>query len=197
MTAVAMLVKAPRAGLVKTRLARDVGDACAVDLYRRIGRNVAASAARAGTLTVWFTPEDAESEVRAWLGDREFRPQGPGDLGQRMQRAVAYHLARGDGQVIVIGGDCPGVTESVVRKAATRLATTDVVLGPSLDGGYYLLGLKSQEPSLFADIPWSTDRVLQVTESRCRARNLRLERLAPLRDLDSVEDLRALGLRCP
>jgi rSAM/selenodomain-associated transferase 1 len=196
-TAIAMLVKAPRPGFVKTRLASEVGDACAVALYRRIGGGVAASVESAGPLTVWFTPVDAELEVRDWLGDREFRPQSGGSLGMRMRDAVTHHLAEGERQVIVIGGDCPGVTASVVREAGARLATADVVLGPSFDGGYYLIGLKQAASWLFADIPWSTERVLQITESRCRAHDLRVERLAPLRDLDTAEDMRALGLRCP
>jgi rSAM/selenodomain-associated transferase 1 len=197
MTAIALLVKAPRSGFVKTRLAADVGEACATAVYRQIGSDVARSVARAGPLTVWYAPADEENAVRAWLGDHEYRPQGSGDLGARMQVAVSYHLDRGDGPVVVIGGDCPGVTASVVREAAARLAVADVVLGPSLDGGYYLLGLNAPESALFRDIPWSTDRVLQITESRCRACHLTFERLSPLRDLDTAEDMRALGLSCP
>lgn len=197
MTAVALMVKAPRAGTVKTRLARDVGDHCAVAVYVQLGRQVAEAAARVAPLTVWYTPPDAEPEVRRWLGDHESRPQGPGDLGARMQEAFAAHFARGDVPVIVIGADCPGVTAAVLRDAHARLAEADVVLGPSVDGGYYLIGLNRPEPRLFADIPWSTANVLEITESRCRECDLTVERLSPLRDVDTVEDLRALGLECP
>jgi rSAM/selenodomain-associated transferase 1 len=197
MTAVALFVKAPRPGFVKTRLAAAVGDACAVALYRNIGRTVAHAAARVCPLTVWFDPAGAEREVRDWLGAHEYRPQGPGDLGARMEGALAYHFGRGDGPVIVVGGDCPGVSEDVIRETEAALARADVVLGPSLDGGYYLLGLQQPEPALFSGIPWSTANVFQITESRCRARHLTVELLPPLRDLDTGEDFRALGLECP
>lgn len=197
MTAVALFVKAPRPGEVKTRLAAEIGAPCATALYRRIALDVAQSVAQAARLTVWFTPAGAESEVRDWLGDHEYRPQGQGDLGARMARAVAHHFGCGDGPVILLGGDCPGVTGAVVREAHTRLSRCDVVLGPSVDGGYYLLGLNAPRSVLFADMPWGTDRVLQITESRCAKHDITVERLSPQRDLDTVEDMRALGLACP
>ena len=197
MTAVVLMAKAPRAGTVKTRLAAAVGNDCAVALYRRIGRKVAEEAAQVAPLTVWFTPADAEEEVRDWLGDPACRPQGAGDLGDRMREAFSVHFARGDTPVILIGADCPGVTGAVLREAEACLSRADVVLGPSLDGGYYLVGLNRPEPRLFADMPWSTAGVLEITESRCREHDLVVERLSPRRDLDTVEDLRALDLECP
>ena len=197
MTTVALFVKAPRPGEVKTRLAAEVGAQCATALYRRIAFDVAQSVARAARLTVWFTPAGAESEVRDWLGDHEYRPQGQGDLGARMASAVAHHFGRGDGPVILLGGDCPGVTGAVVREAQGQLGRCDVVLGPSMDGGYYLLGLNAPRSLLFANIPWGSDRVLQITESRCAEHDITVERLSPLRDLDTADDMRALGLACP
>lgn len=197
MTAVVLMARAPRPGMVKTRLAAAVGDECAATLYRRIGREVVEGAAGAASLTVWYTPSDAEQEIRDWLGDHPCRPQAEGDLGARMHEASRFHFARGDTPVIVIGADCPGVTGEVVREAQACLGRADVVLGPSLDGGYYLVGLNRPEPRLFSDVPWGTASVLEITESRCRECDLVVERLSPLRDLDTVEDMRALGLECP
>lgn len=195
MTAVLLLARAPRPGRVKTRLAREIGDEAAVDAYRRVGAGVAAAVGSEFDLTVWYDPPDAEGEMRDWLGDHEYRAQQGGDLGERMSRAFAAHFDRGDRPVLAIGADAPGVGPAIMREAVQALGEADVVLGPALDGGYYLLGLNRPAPSLFEGVPWGTCRVLQVTVALCVAHDLRVRRLAPLRDLDTAADLEALGLR--
>ena len=130
--------------------------------------------------------------MRAWLrGPRvsSFRPQVNGDLGCRLQAAFASHFAEGAARVVVIGSDC-----QIVVQAFRALEHCDVVLGPALDGGYYLLGLKGPHPSLFDAIPWSSARVLAATEARARTLSLATSRLALLRDVDTLTDARALGL---
>ncbi len=194
MTAVLLFAKAPRPGRVKTRLAREVGDAAAVEAYRRVGAGVAAAVAAEFDLTVWHDPPDAEREMRDWLGDHEYRAQRGGDLGERMSRAFAAHFDRGDRPVLAIGADAPGVGPAVVREAVRVLQQADVVLGPALDGGYYLIGLNREACHLFEGVPWGTPRVLQVTVALCVARDLKIGQLAPLRDLDTAADLEALGL---
>jgi rSAM/selenodomain-associated transferase 1 len=194
-TAVLLIAKAPRPGQVKTRLAREIGAAAAVEAYRRVGAGVAAAVGAEHDLTVWYDPPDAEQEMRDWLGEHEYRAQQGGDLGERMCRAFAVHFDRGDRPVLAIGADAPGVGPAVVREAVRRLKEVDVVLGPALDGGYYLIGLNREAPHLFEGVPWGTTRVLQVTVALCVAHDLRVGRLAPLRDLDTAADLEALGLR--
>lgn len=193
MTAVLLFAKAPRPGRVKTRLAAEIGAAAAVEAYRRIGRRVADAVGAAFALTVWYDPPDAREEMQDWLGEREFLPQCTGDLGRRMHAASEHHFARGDTPVVLIGADCPGVTAETIRAAERVLETADVTVGPSQDGGYYLLGLRRPEPGLFAGIPWSTPRVLGITEKYCRERELSIGRLPVLRDLDTAEDLAALA----
>jgi len=192
-TAVALFAKAPRPGRVKTRLAVGIGDVAAVEAYRRVGRRVAEAVGAALALTVWHDPPDARDEMQAWLGEHEFLPQCSGDLGRRMHAACAHHFGRGDAPVVLIGADCPGVTAETIRAAEGLLATVDVVIGPSADGGYYLLGLNRPEPGLFAGVPWSTPRVCEITEKYCRERELSVARLPVLRDLDTIEDLTALA----
>ncbi len=194
MTAVALLAKAPRPGAVKTRLARDIGDVKAAELYRRIGRHVACAIGSAFRLTVWYDPPDAEREMRAWLGEHEYRRQEGVDLGERMRAAFEWHLARGDAPVIAVGADCPAVTAATIREAERLLATADVAIGPSVDGGYYLLGLTRAEPGIFMGVPWGSDRVLGITEDYCRRSQLTVGWLPFERDVDTVEDLAALGL---
>lgn len=194
MTAVALLAKAPRPGGVKTRLARDIGAVAAAEVYRRIGRRVADAVGAGFAPTVWYDPPDAESEMRAWLGELEYRSQRGRDLGARMRAACEWHFSRGDAPVIVIGADCPAVTAETVREAERLLVQADVAIGPSVDGGYYLLGLNRPEPGIFAGVPWGTGRVREVTEAYCRARQLTVGRLEIERDVDTVEDLAALGI---
>ncbi len=197
MTAVLLFAKAPRPGEVKLRLAREIGDEAAVAAYRRVGAGVAAAVGAGFRLTVWYHPPDAVRQMRDWLGRHEYLAQEGRDLGERMAHAFAVHFDRGDRPVVAIGADAPGVTAETVWEAVQALAEVDVVLGPALDGGYYLLGLNRPAHQLFEHVPWGSSRVLKVTVEACAAHDLRIRRLAPLRDLDTAADLDALGLRRP
>jgi rSAM/selenodomain-associated transferase 1 len=194
----AVFVKAPLVGTVKTRLGAAVGHWEATQVYRRVGRLlVRASAAPYYRTVVWYTPARRGRAVRAWLRGpwvSSFRPQVNGDLGRRLRAAFASHFAEGAASVVVIGSDCPGVGRRVIVQAFHALERCDVVLGPALDGGYYLIGLTGPRPSLFDAIPWSSARVLAETEARARTLSLSTSRLAPLRDVDTLTDARALGL---
>ncbi len=200
MTAILLFAKAPRAGSVKRRLSAVIGDEAAVAAYRAVGRRVAMQVAECYPLTVWYDPPDAEGEMRRWLGAHEFRPQVAGDLGQRLSHAFDAHFALGAGQgggVVALGADAPDVNGSTIEVALEALEHADVVLGPALDGGYYLLGLRRPVPELFVDIPWGTGSVLQVTMEACERCHLGVRQLEPLRDLDTAADLEALGLGRP
>jgi rSAM/selenodomain-associated transferase 1 len=193
-----IFAKAPVPGRVKTRLAQDIGSAAATALYRRLGRQVVAAAVGSGYPTiVWFTPPTSHEGVRAWLdgvGAVAFCPQAGGNLGTRLAHAFGRRFAAGDRAVVMIGTDAPGVNRHIVREAFRALRAHDLVLGPSLDGGYYLVGLSAPQPALFRAIPWSTKDVLRVTEGRARELGLTFRLLRPLRDVDSGRDARALGL---
>ncbi len=198
MTSVLLFAKAPRPGDVKTRLARDVGDAAAASAYRALGARVAAAVSAAFPLTVWYEPAGAEAEMRAWLGTRHrYLPQPCGDLGDRLRVGFATHFARQSGPAVAIGADAPDVDAAVVGQAFERLAAADVVLGPALDGGYYLLGLNRPAPAIFAGVPWGTGGVLHETLAICQRERLRVACLRTLRDVDTIEDLRAAGLDRP
>ena len=193
-----VFAKTPVPGRVKTRLARDIGPAAAAAVYRRLGRQVVTAAVGSGYRTiVWFTPPAGRDAVRAWLdglGAAAFCPQAGGNLGTRLVHAFGRAFAAGDDAVVIIGTDAPGVNRRIVAAAFRVLRVHDLVLGPSLDGGYYLIGLSAPQPGLFRAIPWSTKDVLRATEARARALGLTLRLLTPLRDVDSAQDARALGL---
>ncbi len=194
MTAVALLAKAPRPGWVKTRLAADIGTDEAAALYRQVGRRVVEQVGSGYPLTVWYDPPDALDEMRSWLGEREYLPQSAGDLGARMARAFGAHFSRGDAPVVMIGADAPGVTADTVAKAIAALRSVDAVFGPAFDGGYYLIALHHALPALFTGVPWGTGEVLSRTQAIARRAGVHVALLEPLRDLDTGEDVEALGL---
>ena len=177
---------------------RRIGPAAAAALYRRLGRQVLAAAAGPGYQTiVWFAPSASRDAVRSWLdglGAAAFHAQAAGNLGTRLAHAFARSFAAGDRAVVIIGTDAPGVNRRIVTAAFRSLRAHDLVLGPSLDGGYYLIGLSAPQPALFRGIPWSTGDVLRATEAEARVLGLSVRLLEPLRDVDSGSDARALGL---
>ncbi|GMV48633.1 MAG: hypothetical protein NBKEAIPA_03465 [Nitrospirae bacterium] len=114
------------------------------------------------------------------------------DLGTRMHHTFETLFGQGYRRVCLVGTDVPSLPLTHYRDALEWLTRHDVVLGPAMDGGYYLIGLTKPQPSLFADIPWSTDGVLALTEQKTQQAGLSTAVLPTWRDIDTVEDLRAL-----
>lgn len=193
MTAVLLFAKAPRPGRVKTRLAAEVGDAAALTAYRAMGARVTHQVGDRYQVTVWYDPPDALWDMRGWLGDLAYEAQRGRDLGARLAHAFRTHFQRGDAPVIAIGADAPAVNADVIGAAEHALRDADVVLGPALDGGYYLIGLARDMPDVFADVPWGSATVMEVTLERCRRLGRAVGCLPPLRDVDTLADLRAFG----
>lgn len=187
-----VFLKAPRPGSVKTRLAAALDDEAAAAIYRvLVARTLGVFEGSEG-VELWYSPDEAEAEVRG-LGRPGWRlqPQGPGDLGERLRRAVSGAFGEGAREVVVVGTDTPAMEREDLEAAWTRLADHDVVVGPAVDGGYWLLGLRKDCPGLFAGIPWSTAEVLSATLARAADLGLRVGRLRELRDVDTLEDWRA------
>ncbi|MBH0190124.1 MAG: glycosyltransferase [Nitrospira sp.] len=118
------------------------------------------------------------------------------DLGQRMHRTFADLFAKGYKQVIIVGTDVPTLPLSVYQEALAMLSRSDVVLGPALDGGYYLIGLKQPAEQLFAGVPWSTDQVLGATQRNAKTLGLSVELTTAWRDVDTIADLQSLITEC-
>ncbi len=185
------LLKAPRLGEVKTRLARALGPRRAVQIYRRLVESQAARLPAGWPVEIHYAPRGARRELHAWLGSRgHFRVQRGIDLGARLVTAFAGAFARGASGALAIGGDCPGLDATRLRAAARALRRNDVVLGPACDGGYYLIGLRLASPKLFAGIPWSTGEVLRETRRRARQQGLRVHLLDRLEDVDDLASWR-------
>ena len=192
--ALIVFARAPELGRVKTRLAAGLGDVAALGIYRRLADQVI-SAVRASdsySIIVAYTPAAAEHAMREWLGPSiVLRSQASGDLGARMAGAIGDALAAGAERVVVIGTDCPDLDAQVVETAFRQLASSDAVLGPATDGGYYLIGMSRLHPELFDDIPWSAPDTLRVTLERARASGISIALLDERHDIDTADDWRA------
>lgn len=185
-----LFLKAPRPGLVKTRLAREVGAEEATRIYRRLVEHQVAQLPAEWPVDVWVEPPEAVDEMRAWLGaDFQYGGQCPGDLGDRLRQGIKESLARGGETVFCLGGDCPGLNEEILRTAARVLdERAEVVFGPTHDGGYYLVGMKKEIPALFTGIPWSTTETLAVSLAKAHEQGLPVALLPKLSDVDTKAD---------
>lgn len=198
MRALGIFAQAPIPGRVKPRLAEDVGPSTAAELYWQVGRRVVTSVAGSGHRTIiWFTPPTEAAFVREWLdgvGRVELRPQGGGGAGERFVQAFARHFGDGARRVIIVSTDCPGVDRRHITEAFAALDAADVVLGPTLAGGVYLIGLREPQPTLFRGVQWSSAAVPAQLRTRAADARLGARVLRPLRAVETLQDARALGL---
>jgi uncharacterized protein len=194
-----IFAREPLPGAVKTRLAAAVGEHVAAELYETMLQDVLKTARQLGdveTVVYWA----CEEEALPILAERYrccSRRQSPGNLGQRMQAAFEEMFATGCELCCIIGSDAPDLPLSYILEAYRLLATlqTDVVFGPSRDGGYYLLGLRQVCAPLFTNIPWSSADVLEQSLTAARNLGLSAALLPEWQDIDTVEDLRAFQVR--
>lgn len=174
---------------MKTRLAEKIGASAACDAYQKLVRVVLNRIDSIRDVQLRYSPDDAQSEVHPWLrGSWTLSAQGSGDLGERLTRAFAESFADGARRVVIIGSDCPWLSDGDIKEAWNDLETHDLVLGPARDGGYWLVGLREPKPELFSGISWSTGTVLEQTLEHARVRGLRFHLLRELRDVDTLGD---------
>ena len=186
-----LFVRNPELGKVKTRLAAAVGPEKALDIYSRLLRHT-----RQVTQNL---PVQKRVYYAGWVAENDIWPkeqygkrlQPPGDLGEKMEAAFATAFAEGYTSVVIIGSDCLQLTPDILRQAYHELSRHDVVIGPALDGGYYLLGMKQLHPELFRNKRWSTEHVLPDTLQDIQTLRLTYSLLPRLSDVDHVEDLDA------
>jgi hypothetical protein len=195
-----VFVKAPRAGKVKTRLSKGVGEGAAVRLYRQFVLDLLdlVGPGRAD-IVVHHDPPGADGEIRQWLGHGyAYRPQQGADLGERMANAFEAAFAEGGDRALLVGTDLPDLPSRHIEAADQALGAADAVLGPSGDGGYYLIGFtrNGYEPAVFQGIPWSTDAVFRITEKILIRSRRSLHILPEWQDVDTLADLHALLQRC-
>lgn len=193
---IVVMAKAPVPGLAKTRLQGALGADGAARLAERMLHTTLAQALEAAgeaAVLLAITPDGGHPVFDELARDRRvmLRPQGDGDLGRRMHRALVAALDDADAALLV-GTDAPALEAAVLGRAADALADHDAVFVPTLDGGYVLVGLRRPAPWLFDGMTWSTPRVMQQTRERLRAHGWRHAELPALADVDEPVDLRHL-----
>lgn len=181
-------------GKVKTRLAPVIGVEGAASVYRSFLVCLLHRMRHAGdSREVTYAPDNASEAFETLacpvVDDWQLHPQGIGDLGARMERFFERNLGR---PTLLIGSDSPTLPVHYLQEAATLLASYPIVLGPSEDGGYYLIGVNGPLPPVFSGIDWSTGQVWQQTVARLKATALPYAVLPTWYDIDSNEDLRRL-----
>ena len=196
--ALVVFARVPALGKVKPRLAASIGEGAALEAHRELAERTLATAESLPECTrvVAFAPDDDAPAMREWLGERvRFEPQGPGDLGRRMQDAVVRRLDEGADRVAIVGTDCPDMTAADVERAWTALDTADVALGPSTDGGYWLVAVRTPHDAIFRGVQWGTSETLPETLGRAVEAGLRVVLLGRKTDVETVVDWRAWKAR--
>lgn len=187
-----IFTKNPIKGKVKTRLAKDIGDSKALEIYqyllqytRKVTQSIDADKA------VFYA--DFVDMTDGWHNAHytKFAQEGE-DLGARMKNAFAQGFAKGYSRVVIIGSDCVQITQNIITNAFEALETHDVVLGAAKDGGYYLLGMCRLYAQVFENKPWSTSEVFAQTLQDFEQARATVYQLPQLSDIDTVADLHTL-----
>ncbi len=184
----------PRVGMTKTRLIPALGPAGAAALQKRLAEKTVATARQAamriGARLVFCHDGGNAHQLCQWLGGRPIRylAQTTGDLGRRMHLAMQRAFDVGARRVVLVGTDIPGLTTELLEEAFSALHESHLVFGPSIDGGYWLVGM-AKPANIFADIVWSRPDVLERSLALARKKGMTSHMLAPLNDLDTPDDL--------
>ena len=190
-TCVAVFARAPKLGTVKTRLANALGDVLALEVHCTLLRETLDNVLNPDryALELWLAGDSGDLEAEPGRPEVKLWQQVEGDLGERMLAAISQMTATGR-QAIIIGCDCPLMSRAYLDRAAAVLQDHDLVIGPSEDGGYTLIGMHRPISELFVDMTWSVPSVLQETLRRAAELDLRVAQLNTLWDVDTVADWR-------
>ncbi len=184
----------PEPGKVKTRLLTGLTAEHAAKLHENMTEVTLSWAKsffqnRLDCIEIHYSGGDKQ-QMKSWLGQEfEYVPQGDGDLGRRMIQAFDQNFSNGINEAILVGTDAPQLTVFHAKLAFDSLKVHDVVLIPTKDGGYCLIGMKRSIPDLFGSIKWGTQTVFEDTLKRTKDLGLSVKVLKPLRDVDRPEDI--------
>lgn len=184
--AIIVFEKNPRLGKVKTRLAETIGDQKALEIYQFLLGLTHSVVDITPFHKVIYYSDFIPKEVKK--GNYSFGLQEDGDLGNKMSHSFLETFEKGFEKVLIIGTDCPEITPELLHEAFEVLEENDAVIGPALDGGYYLLGMKSYHPELFLNMKWSTSSVYEETIKKLLGSDISYGVLHVLNDIDTEED---------
>lgn len=184
--ALIVFLRLPEKGKVKTRIAETLGEEAALDIYKKLASSTLKALSGLTCLVyLYFDPGLPDETNR--LPEFIYRPQTTGDLGKKMAHAFEEVLQHHP-SALLIGSDCPYLTADIIQQSFMALDECDAVLGPAVDGGYYLIGCHAVHPTLFENMPWGTNMVLPETIHQIQALRLKHTLLETLQDIDSADD---------
>jgi hypothetical protein len=192
--ALILFAKYPVKGKIKTRLAETLGDdfvywfykICAEHTFSEVDKLISVI-----DIIYFFYEGNKEDRVKDWVGrDFIFCKQSGSDIGIKMRNSFSRVFTSGIHKAVIVGTDIPDLTSEIIVEAFNSLNDCDVVISPSEDGGYYLLGMKKLYPFLFQDIKWSTDKVLNQTLDKIHTKGINKKVLKTLNDIDTEDDLK-------
>ncbi len=191
-----IFAKLPRAGDVKTRLGEAIGMQEAAEIYKQFAEHAFTLGKQllemGGRVHVFYDPAASEDAIRTWVGPLfQLSPQHGERLGDRMRNAFEVTFAEGLKRAVIIGTDVPELDLLTLERAFETLARHDVVIGPSSDGGYYLLGMNAPTKELFDGVTWSSATVYPETIRTLHRLNLSFAQLNELADIDTITDYKA------
>lgn len=183
-----IFVKNPVAGSVKSRIAATTGTDKALEIYLQLQEVIRSTVCQLTDIqkVVYYSDEICHTDE--WENDVFVKRKQKGtDLGMKMYNAFAEYL-RHHRKVILIGSDCPYITVNIIRNAFSALSDSGVVIGPAVDGGYYLIGMKELHKEIFENINWSTEHVFAQTKERIDKLMVSLSLVEKLSDIDTEQD---------
>jgi len=185
-----VFVKNIKLGKVKTRLAKTIGNQAAFEVYSELVKVTEDAIKNIETDTrIYFSDVIIETK---WKNDYKAVQIGD-DLGERMKDAFKKGFDDGYERIILIGSDLPDINSEHIENGLNALQNNEVVFGPAIDGGYYLIGLAELKAYVFDDKPWSQSNLLEVTLKELQQKEVAYSLLRPLNDIDTFEDLEASG----
>lgn len=198
MPSIVMFSKAPEPGKVKTRLATHMSDIEAASFHEAFVLDTLDTLAVIEDAKIYIAchPDKEHlffKEIEESFDIKIFNQRGD-DLGERMKNAFHYLRKMGHKEILVIGSDSPTLPAEILNEAFDSLKKDELVVGPSLDGGYYLIGISGKIPDLFAGIEWGTDKVFDETLKRAKESNLNFALLPFWYDIDTINELRFLSI---
>lgn len=183
-----VFVKNIKLGKVKTRLAKTIGNQAAFEVYSELVKVTEEAIKNVETdKRIYFSDVIIDTK---WKNDYKAVQKGH-DLGERMKRAFKKGFDDGYERIILIGSDLPEISSEHIRNGLNALQSNEVVFGPAIDGGYYLIGLSELKEYIFDDKPWSQSNLLEVTLKALQQKKISYTLLRPLNDIDTFEDLEA------
>lgn len=192
-----VFIKNPVEGTVKTRLGASIGSKNALQVYKKLLAHTRYVASEADcSRQLWYSSMIDRRD--SWKADQfNKRLQQGSDLGERMSRAFREGFEAGYKRVVIIGSDCAELAPDHIEQAFEALERNDAVIGPSQDGGYYLLGLADFRDEVFRDVAWSTPEVYETTTELFEGLGMTYLVLETLNDIDMLEDLKQSSLTLP